>query len=516
MARSNNQDRTGAPTGPPTGRPLRPGQPVDHGLPWSEAGAGQPGYDAHGQAQGGHLPWPPQSQPPMGQGPQGYPQQGYPQQAGYAPDPQFGQYLPQGGQPPGYPTAQPYQDPAMRGSYAPSETGYAPNQGGYPAPGHDQQGYDFGAYATQPGGYQVPTHNPSGRALPAPPPPQGYAPPYAQPQPGQPAFEQGFGGQQPHAGDDDFEDEDDYDEPRRFGFLKIAATLVFAIAVGGGGAVAYKMYGGKLLGGSAPVVMKADATPAKLRPQDGSSAVGERLDGGTVPAVVPSGDAPSGDAPAGARRVQTVTISPPGTASAEPPMRPTISMPGLTIAGGAPAQPSASAPPPAPQQRTVTQPPVQPSALGRAAPQPVNTRVATLDPPVVAPAPAAKPEPKKVAVAKATKADDSYKSAAVATAATAQTSAPSAAPAKSGGNGYVAALFSSQGSAIAARKELDALQAKYTDLLGDKSTDVTEVTVNGQQWYRAIVGPPGSREAVNTLCGQLKAAGQKDCRAVAY
>ena len=80
----------------------------------------------------------------------------------------------------------------------------------------------------------------------------------------------------------------------------------------------------------------------------------------------------------------------------------------------------------------------------------------------------------------------------------------------------MAVLFSSQGNVIDARKALDALQTKYPDVLGGKATDVTEATVKGQQWYRGIVGPPGSRTAVKELCGQLKAAGYTDCFAAAY
>ena len=80
------------------------------------------------------------------------------------------------------------------------------------------------------------------------------------------------------------------------------------------------------------------------------------------------------------------------------------------------------------------------------------------------------------------------------------------------------AVLSSQSSAIDARKALDDLQGKYSDLLGGKPTDVTEFAnpKDGKTYYRAIVGPPGSREAAASICSQIKAAGHKDCFATAY
>ena len=35
-------------------------------------------------------------------------------------------------------------------------------------------------------------------------------------------------------------------------------------------------------------------------------------------------------------------------------------------------------------------------------------------------------------------------------------------------------------------------------------------------WYRAVVGPPGSREAASSVCSQLKTAGHAGCWVAAY
>ena len=530
MARSNNSDRSGA----PSGRPVRPAPAVDHGLPWANQ-AEQPGFDA---PPAGQLPWPQQGQPQYAPPQAGYPQQGYaqpgyPPQQGYAGDPQFDQYLPQGGQQPGYPAAAAHPDPAahLRGSYAPqTEPGYAyPSQAGHDPRTQDPQSYEFGAYATQPQGYANPA---MGRTQAAPPPPQGYAPAYGQQPHPQHGYEQGFApahaaGAAPDQHDDEYDDEDDDAEaPRRFGFFKIAASLVVAIGLGGGAAYTYKTYGSKLTGGHAPIVLKADATPAKSLvaaqngSQPGNGSGGDRV-GDTVPQVVPIGDGAGTDSvPAGARKVQTIAITPGAQASNEPALRPTLTMPGLAVEG----LPSAAAP-----QRGPAPVAAAPAPAGRAAATaPIAPKViASLEQPAATATAAV--APKTVVVAKAPKPSDAFTppgqgtaaapaaTAPVATAAAASaTAAVAPAPAKTGGNGYVAVLFSSQGNAINARKDLDALQSKYNDVLGGKPTDVTEVTVKGQQYFRAIVGPPGSREAVKTLCGQLLAAGHKDCFAAAY
>ena len=560
MARSNgNQDRTGA----QVGQPARNAHPLDHGLPWNNTGAPAGSYpqDPQFAPQGyepqptgrpatpqptAQLPWPQHAAPqlqqyapagyqgqPQGYTQPGYPPQSYPPQGAYPADPHHGHYFPQAA--PGD-QQHPYQDPAahLRGSYpGHAEPLYAPisnpagghQAGGYQpaahhAAAHDPRGYEFGAYATAPAAY--PEQPGAGR---------GYPPQQPNPQQFDPHQAASQGADAEFDDDEEFEDED-VDPPRRFGLLKVIVSLTVAIGIGAGGAYAYKKFGTVPIGNGKPMVVRADQAPSTIRSAEASladSKSGERV-GEQVPAVVPAGDSPAdGSAPAGARRVQTIAIAPPGAqASSQPPMRPTISVPGLALDGMGMGQPQAAAMPPvtpAPAGRTVAPPP----AVQRA---PIAPKViASVEDPASAPPPRA---PVAKAPPKAAKSSDAYSpggspsaiggpaptgGVTVASAATtaAAAAAPPAAPAKVAANGYIAVL-SSQTSAIAARKTLDDLQIKFSDVLGGKPTDVTEFAnpKDGKTYYRAIVGPPGSREAAASVCTQVKAAGYKDCFAAAY
>ena len=126
----------------------------------------------------------------------------------------------------------------------------------------------------------------------------------------------------------------------------------------------------------------------------------------------------------------------------------------------------------------------------------------------------------KVAVAKAAKTNDAYSPNGSPPAAAATAPAPAAAPAtapKAATNGYIAVL-SSQSSAVDARKTLDDLQSKFGEILGGKPTDITEFANprDGKTYYRAIVGPPASKEAALSICTQMTAAGYKGCFATPY
>jgi hypothetical protein len=68
----------------------------------------------------------------------------------------------------------------------------------------------------------------------------------------------------------------------------------------------------------------------------------------------------------------------------------------------------------------------------------------------------------------------------------------------------------------AAAKYLRRLQQKYPEVLADKTPDVWEMNLGDLGlWYRAGIGPPGSREAA-TGVSQLKTAGHAGCRVAAY
>ena len=89
-------------------------------------------------------------------------------------------------------------------------------------------------------------------------------------------------------------------------------------------------------------------------------------------------------------------------------------------------------------------------------------------------------------------------------------------PSMSGASGYVAVL-SSKKSRMDALKAFADIQQKYGDVLGSKTPDVQEADLGDKGlWYRAVVGPPGSREAASAVCSQLKTAGHAACWVTAY
>jgi hypothetical protein len=63
------------------------------------------------------------------------------------------------------------------------------------------------------------------------------------------------------------------------------------------------------------------------------------------------------------------------------------------------------------------------------------------------------------------------------------------------------------------------LQQKYGGVLDNKIPDVREADLSSRGLgtvYRVMVGPPGSREAANGICGQLKSAGFNGCWVTAH
>lgn len=302
--------------------------------------------------------------------------------------------------------------------------------------------------------------------------------------------------------DADEEFEEDYveeEEPRRGRrSLMVVAALVGAIGIGGGLAYGYKKFVGPTAGKQ---IAKIDTvkTPPQGAPTPPERKIAERL-----PDVVPqasSDAAPSssdGQEVGGPRKVQLIPITPsgvPGTAvAAAPPVvrGTTINVPGVTLEN--------TAPPPPPVRIPV------------AAPQPAPVAAAPVRVAVPAPSAEAPEAPKKIVKAPAVKppkTNDAFAPGATATA-----SVPPAA--KTGGNGYVAVL-SSQKSRMDALKVYADLQQKYGDVLSNKPADVQEANLGDKGvYYRAVVGPPGSREAATTLCTQLKTAGYTGCWVTAY
>jgi hypothetical protein len=84
------------------------------------------------------------------------------------------------------------------------------------------------------------------------------------------------------------------------------------------------------------------------------------------------------------------------------------------------------------------------------------------------------------------------------------------------GNGFVPVL-SSQKSRMDALKAFADIQQKYSDVVANHTPDVREVNLGEKGvWHRLVLGPPGSREAANTVCIQLKAAGYSGCWITVY
>jgi hypothetical protein len=83
-------------------------------------------------------------------------------------------------------------------------------------------------------------------------------------------------------------------------------------------------------------------------------------------------------------------------------------------------------------------------------------------------------------------------------------------------NARFVAVFASKRSRADALNAIADLLQKYADVLASRTTDVQEVDLGERGiWYRAAVGPPGSREAATAVCNQLKSAGHALCWVVA-
>jgi hypothetical protein len=392
-----------------------------------------------------------------------------------------------------------YHFPQQAAAETPYE--YAPQQWGDPqAP----RGYDLGTYSpAAPQGY-----GPAGA------PPFQTAPEAQAPYPGQP---QGYGELDETYAEGLDEDEE---EPRagRRGLL-IVGALVGAIGLGGALAYTYKLVF-TTHSGRAPLVKALDGGPSKTRPETPGGRefahtdkkLLNRLDdgAGAQQAQNSTGDDRAGEDPNAPRRVRIIPIAPNGqgpvVAGSEPaPQRtataPVVAVPGLTIDVG-PVNPAQAGPqrPVAPEQATAPARPaqqIQPPQPVRIASAAQTMSPQTTDTAAVVPR-------KTVAKSAAPAVPKTREASAAASAATVSTS------------GFVAVL-SSKKSRMDALKAFADLQQKYGDVLATKTPDVQEADLGEKGvWYRAVVGPPGSREAASGVCSQLKTAGYTGCWVVAY
>jgi SPOR domain len=426
----------------------------------------------------------------------------------------------QGGWPPNQPA-----DPHAAG-YAPHGMGHPQHSQGYYFPQAD--GDPNHGYAAQPVSQPLPFdrlpppgqpqgqwegqhprdagHYDLGSYLPAGADPRGYgpaeAPPFAQ-SPDGPFRHQGYSESD---GDYDALPEDEGEEPRRGRRgLVIAGALVGAIGLGGAMAYTYKTFIATPT--RAPVVKVTDAGPTKVKPSlSGGKEFAHtdkkllnRLDEEGAQRAAAAADDRGNEDPNAPRRVRSIPISPAGQMAAAG-AGPAAAVPGITLD-------NLAAPAAAPPQRVQipSAPPAQVNASrsDNSAPAAPPVRVVAAAPPA-APAVAADPAPppaRRAPAAVPAREPQPKSAAAVVTAST---------------SGYVAVL-SSQRSRMDALKAFADLQQKYGDVLSSKTPDVQEANLGDKGiWYRAVVGPPVSRDAASGICSQLKAAGYAGCWVTAY
>jgi hypothetical protein len=307
-------------------------------------------------------------------------------------------------------------------------------------------------------------------------------------------------------------DEEPEEQPRkRGGLFTVAAVLALAV-LGTGGAFAYRNFVGSPRSGEPPII-KADNSPTKVVPAAADSApkMPDRMAvGDGTEKLVPREEAPMDvNARSGPRVVfpplnqnanppSPASVSPSSSApttangtlpSNEPRRIPTISVRGDQAAAGLPPgaapPPARPAPPgPAPAARTTAAPP--PAAPAQRNPAAAN---ASANPPLsLSPqggAPAAAEPPARVA---------------------AVNPAPAAAPAASSG-GYVVQV-SSQKTEADAQASYKSLQGKFPAVLGSRAPLIKRADLGEKGvFYRATVGPFGSRDEATQFCGNLKTAG---------
>ena len=372
--------------------------------------------------------------------------------------------------------------------------------------------------------------------------------------------------------DDDYEYE--YEDEESGGGRKwlIAAALVAAIVVGGGFAFGYNLFFAETKREAGTPIIKADVTPAKIQPTDpggqqfshtDSKLLGKLGDGGqeataaadsnggrvkSVSTLVVGRDGrlivpePSAD------RAPSQVASAPQTNAAPASPEAATPVPGLTIVGGAldqnPAPPAALGASNV-QPANVQQAPVQPSVPGiqqsAVVPaQPQQSTTVTIDgrrtklPPL--PVRSGLVRPQRTAAVLQQAATPGIASANVtpvvpqaqrrpaAPAAPPRANNPpvqaalAAAPAAGAANGYVAVL-STKRSRIDALTIFADLQQKYGAILSSKVPAVRRADLSSRGlgvMYRAVVGPPGSKQAAGQTCARLKAAGYTGCWVAPY
>jgi hypothetical protein len=292
-----------------------------------------------------------------------------------------------------------------------------------------------------------------------------------------------------------YEDEPAAVEPRRRSGVMIAAAVLGVAAIGTAGAFGYRALSGSG-GATQPPVIKANAEPNKVAPaaqsRDSSGrAIYDRPDGSQAERMV-------------SREEQPVELR--EARSAAP--RASGSTGGISALIGASGQPSAAlAPVPgAPaatgnpnEPKRVKTIPIRPDgSIGSAQNSGASGRNAAAQPTGRTPGRAAPME-------LAPQGNDPLRAQANQPTRTASIPPAVAAPASAGSH---VVQVASQKSEEDAQASFRSLQAKYPDVLAGRQPLIRRIELGDRgTFYRVQVGPFGSAEAANDLCGNLKAAG---------
>jgi hypothetical protein len=319
----------------------------------------------------------------------------------------------------------------------------------------------------------------------------------------------------PHAqgySDDPYAYQDGYadaaEEPiqkRRGGMVTVVVVLALAV-LGTGAAFAYRTYVGSPRSGEPPII-KADAGPTKIvpAPADPNAKVPDRLAAGEgTEKIVPREEAPvdvnAQSAPRMVFPPLNQNANPPTVASVAPSGPPPVNAGNGTMPNAEPRkirtlsvrgdQPDGAAVPATSPQPSVAKPAARASRNPPVPPAAANANASTANAPL-----SLSPQPGQPAPA----ADARTR---VATNTPAQT-------APSSGGGYLVQV-SSQKNEAEAQASYRVLQGKYPSVLGSRSPVIKRADLGDKGvYYRAMVGPFGSREEALQLCGNLETAGGK-------
>ncbi len=304
-------------------------------------------------------------------------------------------------------------------------------------------------------------------------------------------------------------DEEPEDQPRkRGGMITVAAVLALAV-LGTGGAFAYRSFMGSPRSGEPPII-KADNSPTKIVPaqSDAAAKAPDRMTFGDAnEKIVPREEAPVDiNARSGPR-----VVFPPLNQNVNPP---------------SPASVAPSAPPPAPAAANGTLPNNEPrriktlsvkgdaadagmpaAAPARPGAAPAQVAAPRNQQPLAPPPGAPSRNPPSAANASANAPLSLAPGASPAAEPPARVAAVNPAPAPAAVGGYVVQV-SSQKTEADAQASYRSLQGKFPNVLGSRSPLIKRADLGDKGvFYRAMVGPFGSRDEAAQFCTNLRTAG---------